>query len=183
MGEDLINTLRNLPKYSQHEIQVKRELNQDKKRDWKTRESIYEINRRLHSFFNDEMSRAKSFPGEAFLRDVSIERNKTRAVTEEHSATSDATAKTLNAGCPPNTGSPVSSLAPPGIAVEVVNATVATSAATTEHDSEHQGHAKAYESQRWQQACTHEAVCSLYSQKNNILVIRVNIMDRHRERV
>ncbi|RDX69197.1 Protein INAPERTURATE POLLEN1, partial [Mucuna pruriens] len=58
---------------------------------------------------------AKSF---SWNRDVSIERNKTRAVTEEQSATSDVIAKMLKA------------------AVEVLNATVATSAATTEHDSE-----------------------------------------------
>lgn len=85
----------------------------------------------MRSFFGKSI--ATSF---SWNLDVSIERNKTRAVTEEHSATSDATAKTLKAGCPLNTGTPVTSLAPPGIAVEVVNATVATSAATSEHDSE-----------------------------------------------
>ena len=65
-----------------------------------------------------------------------IERNRTRAVTEEQSATSDVMAKILKAGRPSRSGMPVSWSGPPGMAVEVVNATVATRAATTEHDSE-----------------------------------------------
>ncbi|CAL1354156.1 unnamed protein product [Linum trigynum] len=44
-------------------------------------------------------------------------------------------AKTLNAGSRSRTGIPVSSLLPPGTVDDPANATVATSAATTEHDS------------------------------------------------
>ncbi|QCD76912.1 hypothetical protein DEO72_LG1g533 [Vigna unguiculata] len=65
-------------------------------------------------------------------RDVSIERKITIEVTEQHRAMRDEMAKALNSGLYPRVGVPKSS----GTVVDVENATVAISAATTEHDSE-----------------------------------------------
>ena len=76
---------------------------------------------------------AKSFSSN---REVRIARKKTKAVIEKQRATRDAIAKAPNAGSFIRTGLPVSSVTPPGMVAEVANATVAISAATTEHDSE-----------------------------------------------
>ena len=59
-----------------------------------------------------------------------------RPVTEKQRAANAEMAKALNAGLSFSVGTPLSELTPPGTVEEAVNATVATSAATTEHDSE-----------------------------------------------
>ena len=63
-------------------------------------------------------------------------RNITTAVTEKLSAMTDEMAEMPNAGCLPSVGVPLSCLTPPGTVVDVAKATVAMSAAMTEHDSE-----------------------------------------------
>ena len=65
-----------------------------------------------------------------------IERKKTKAVTEKQRATKEETAKVSKAGLSSRVGVPLSSLTPPGTVADVAYATVATSAATTEQDSE-----------------------------------------------
>ena len=66
--------------------------------------------------------------------DVRIARNITKEVTEKQRETNDEIANTWNASSFPRTGFPCSVL--PGIVAEVAKATVAISAATTEHESE-----------------------------------------------
>ncbi|CAL1354149.1 unnamed protein product [Linum trigynum] len=68
-------------------------------------------------------------------REVRMVRKVTSDVTDKQRATNDVMAKTLKAGSCSRTGVPVSSLLPPGTVDDPANATVATSAATTEHDS------------------------------------------------
>ena len=85
---------------------------------------------------------SKSFRGKlmeksrASYRDVIMVRKKTRAVTDKQRASSDEMVKALNAGLSLKTGEPVLSSSPPGTDADVAKATVAMSAATTEHDSE-----------------------------------------------
>ena len=89
-----------------------------------------------------EVNPSRSFLGKSlrksfsWYREVRMARNKNKAVTEKHRATSEVTAKTSNAGCVSRVGVPLLSLIPPGTAVDVAKATVAMSAATTEQDSE-----------------------------------------------
>lgn len=78
-------------------------------------------------------SDAKSF---SWYREVRIERKKTSAVMEKQRATNDEMAKASKAGLSLRVGVPLSDLTPPGTVDDVVNATVAMSAATTEQDSE-----------------------------------------------
>ena len=91
---------------------------------------------------NSDVKPSKSFLGRSppksisWYRDVKMERNMTRAVTEKQSATSDEMAKTSNAGWFSSVGVPISCLTPPGTVVALAKATVAMSAATTEQDSE-----------------------------------------------
>ena len=91
---------------------------------------------------NNEVKPSKSFPGKStrksfsWYREVRMERNKNKAVTEKHRATSEVTAKITNAGWLSRFGVPLFSLTPPGTVVDVAEATVAVSAATTEQDSE-----------------------------------------------
>ena len=59
-----------------------------------------------------------------------------RAVIEKQRATSDEMEKASKANLPFKRGMPVPWSTPPGTVAEVVNATVAMSAATREHDSE-----------------------------------------------
>ena len=75
----------------------------------------------------------KSF---SWCLDVRMARNMTTAVTEKHRAMRDEMEKTLKAGCFSRVGVPLPSLTPPGTAADVVNATVAMRAATTEHEFE-----------------------------------------------
>lgn len=56
-------------------------------------------------------------------------------MTDEHRATREATVKMWKKGLSCWRGRPESWFEPPGMAVEVVKATVATRAATTEQDS------------------------------------------------
>uniref|UniRef100_A0A7N2MDP1 Uncharacterized protein n=1 Tax=Quercus lobata TaxID=97700 RepID=A0A7N2MDP1_QUELO len=89
-----------------------------------------------------EVNPSRSFLGRSLRKsfswylEVRIARNKNKAVTEKHRATSEVTAKTSNAGYVSRYGEPLPSLIPPGIAVDFAKATVAMSAATTEQDSE-----------------------------------------------
>ncbi|KAF5463256.1 hypothetical protein F2P56_019181 [Juglans regia] len=91
---------------------------------------------------NKDVKPIKSFIGKSFAKslslylDVKMERNVTKAVTEKKSAMSDEMAKMWNGVLFSNVGMPISSLTPPGTAVEVAKATVAMSAATRELDSE-----------------------------------------------
>ena len=78
-------------------------------------------------------SMAKSF---SWHRDVRIERKKTNAVIEKQRATKEAMAKASNAGLSARIGLPVFSSRPPGTVADVAKATVATSTATSEHDSD-----------------------------------------------
>lgn len=64
-----------------------------------------------------------------------MDRNMVRAVVEKHNATSEEMANKLKAGSPSKVGSPPA-LTPPGTVMAEANATVAMSAATTEHDSD-----------------------------------------------
>ena len=59
-----------------------------------------------------------------------------RPVTEKQRAIKAVMAKASKAGLSLSVGTPLSELMPPGTVDDAVNATVATSAATTEHDSE-----------------------------------------------
>ncbi|KAF3658269.1 hypothetical protein FXO38_13304 [Capsicum annuum] len=87
-----------------------------------------------------EVNPRSNFRGKSFSkslcwhRDVRIAKKNTRAVTEKQRETSDAIENTSKAGSCSKCGLPLSS-APPGIVADVVNATVAISAATTENDS------------------------------------------------
>ena len=91
---------------------------------------------------SNDVKPSKSFLGRSlpksfsWYRDVKMERNMTKAVTEKQSATSDDMAKTSNAGWFSRVGVPLSCLTPPGTVVELAKATVAMSAATTEHELE-----------------------------------------------
>ena len=91
---------------------------------------------------NSDVRPTKSFLGKllpksrSWYLDVSIDKNMTRAVTEKQRAMSDAMANTLNAGSFSRVGWPLSDLTPPGTVLDVAKATVAISAATTEHDSD-----------------------------------------------
>ncbi|KAJ9689139.1 hypothetical protein PVL29_014674 [Vitis rotundifolia] len=82
----------------------------------------------------------RSFVGKAVLKsfsrylDVRIPRKITKEVTEEQREISDEIENTRNAGSFPRTGFPLSM--PPGTVADVAKATVAISAATTEHDFE-----------------------------------------------
>nr|POE69635.1 hypothetical protein CFP56_14440 [Quercus suber] len=69
-------------------------------------------------------------------REVRMERNVNKEVMEKHRATSEEIAKMVIAGWFSRFGEPLSSLMLPGIVVDAAKATVATSAATTEQDSE-----------------------------------------------
>ena len=83
------------------------------------------------SFLGRELR--KSF---SWYLEVRMARNKNKAVTETHSATSEEMAKMSNAACFSRIGVPLFSLTPPGKVVDAAKATVAMSAATTEQDSE-----------------------------------------------
>lgn len=63
-------------------------------------------------------------------------RNMTTEVTEKHRAMRDEIEKTLKAGWLSRVGLPLSAARPPGTVADVVNATVAMSAATREHEFE-----------------------------------------------
>lgn len=88
---------------------------------------------------NKDVKPNKSFRGKvlpkslSWYRDVKMARNKTKAMIEKQRATSDETAKRSNPGLFSSGGMPLLSK-PPGTLVEAVKATVAMSAATTEHD-------------------------------------------------
>ena len=75
----------------------------------------------------------KSF---SWCLEVRMAKNMTTAVTEKHRAMRDEMEKTLKAGCFSRVGFPLSASMPPGMVAEVVNATVAMRAATTEHELE-----------------------------------------------
>ena len=68
--------------------------------------------------------------------EVRTARNMTREFTEKHRAMSDEMENTLNAGLRSRVGVPFPSLMPPGTVADVAKATVAMSAATTEHELE-----------------------------------------------
>ena len=91
---------------------------------------------------NSDVKPSRSFFGRplpksfSWYRDVKMERNMTKAVTEKQSAMSDEMAKASNAGWFSSVGMPLSCLTPPGTVVALAKATVAMSAATTEQDSE-----------------------------------------------
>jgi len=71
----------------------------------------------------------------ACFREVRMVRNIMRPVTEKQSPISEAMANTSNAGLPSKLGLPSSSV-PPGMLLAAVKETPATSAATTEQDSD-----------------------------------------------
>ncbi|RDX77179.1 hypothetical protein CR513_42735, partial [Mucuna pruriens] len=72
----------------------------------------------------------------SWYRDVSMDRNNASEVMEQHRAISDDMPKTLNSGLSSRVGMPVLFWTPPGTVLDVAKATVAITAATTEHDSE-----------------------------------------------
>ncbi|KAK4265161.1 hypothetical protein QN277_026247 [Acacia crassicarpa] len=91
---------------------------------------------------NNELKPRRSFSGKFLLkslgcfREVNMERNMISAVTEKQSAISAVTAKRSNGCSPSSFGLPVLSSVPPGTWLDVAKETPATSAATTEQDSD-----------------------------------------------
>ncbi|KAM3736612.1 hypothetical protein ACB098_10G177200 [Castanea mollissima] len=68
--------------------------------------------------------------------EVSMVRNKNKAMIEKNRATSEAIANNVNAGCSTRIGMPLRSLIPPGTVVAAGKTTVAMSVATTEQEFE-----------------------------------------------